>query len=204
MFNYFIWDVGGTLFDTYTTSVAAFEKTLAEFGLSASKEDIYQQMKETSTGEAAEYFAGSELKDAFEKRYHEIETPMQENPEPFPDTAKTLEEIVARGGKNYIISHRDLQVVDFLENRDVIKYFSYVITSNDGFPRKPAPDSINYLVDRFGVVPEEALMIGDRELDILAGKNAGIKAALFATDDIVQVPQADYTIHHLSDVLDLK
>jgi len=129
---------------------------------------------------------------------------MQEDPIIFEDTKSTLKAIVERGGKNYIISHRDLQVVDFLETKEVIQYFTYVITSNDGFPRKPDPTSIQYLFDHFGVKAEEAIMIGDRELDVQAGNNAKIDTALYSTDGLVDGKDANYVIHHLSDVLSLE
>lgn len=202
-YKYYIWDVGGTLFDTTVTSVKAFSQVLREFGQSATDKEIYKQLKETSTGEAADFFIGKERSQAFQLRYHAIETPMQENPIMSPGARETLEKVVENGGKNFIISHRDLQVVDFLETCHLIHYCSYVITSNDHFARKPSPESILYLIDRFGVEPDKALMIGDRELDVLAGKNAGISSALYAPDGFIQVKEADYTIRHLSDALSL-
>ncbi|SKA00374.1 haloacid dehalogenase superfamily, subfamily IA, variant 1 with third motif having Dx(3-4)D or Dx(3-4)E [Pilibacter termitis] len=202
-YKYYIWDIGGTLFDTLSTSVRAFQQTLAIFQLSASDEAIYEQLKKTSTGEAAKFFVGN-LAEDFLQKYHEIERPMQENPLSFQDTAEVLKSVVEKGGKNYIISHRDLQVVDFLENAHLIEYFSYVITSNDHFARKPNPESVDYLVDRFGVEREKALMIGDRELDILAAKNANVKAVLFSPDGFLQVPEADFTVKSLSEVLKIE
>jgi HAD superfamily hydrolase (TIGR01549 family) len=203
MFKYFIWDVGGSLFDTVNTSARAFVDTFAEFGISVSQKDVYRQLRETSTAQTAAYFSPEDKTSEILARYREIEKPRQENPEPFADTAQTLADVIAHGGKNYIVSNRDLQVVDFLEERDVIQYFSYVITSNDHFPRKPDPRSLNYLVERFGVGRAQALVIGDRELDIMAAQNAGMKSALYAVDDVVQVPAADFVIHHLHEALTL-
>jgi len=147
---------------------------------------------------------GQKQKDEFLTKYHEIETPMQENPLLFPDSRAALEGVVNNGGKNFIISHRDLQVVDFLETCHLIHFCSYVITSNDHFARKPSPESLQYLFDRFGVEKEKAIMIGDRQLDVFAAKNAGIKSCLYSPDGFIQVKEADYTVKHLIDVLDLE
>jgi len=202
-FKYYIWDIGGTLFDTTATSVKAFKQTLEEFGKIGDEKKIYELLKESSTPIAAQYFMGEDS-EVFLKRYHEIETPMQENPMMFPDTREVLQEVVKKGGKNYIISHRDLQVVDFLETCHVVEYFTYVITSNDHFQRKPSPESLNYLFDRFGVEKDKAIMIGDRELDVFAAKNAGIKGCLYSPDGFIQVKEADYTVKTLLDVLKLE
>jgi HAD superfamily hydrolase (TIGR01549 family) len=202
-YKYFIWDVGGTLFDTVTTSAKAFVKTFNEFGIIADEKEIYQHLRETTTNDTAAFFAPKDIVDKVIARYHEIETPMQENPEPFGETKEVLKRVVENGGKNYIVSNRDLQVVEFLEAVDVIQYFSYVITSNDHFPRKPDPTALEYLVSHFDVEKDKALMIGDREVDLLSGKNAGIKSVLYKTDDLVSEKDADFVIHHLLEAVEL-
>jgi len=198
-YKYFIWDVGGTLFDTLQTSSEAFAKTLKEFGRSTDFEQIYRRLKETSTVASAEFFVGQKS-DEFLKRYHEIEQSMQDDPALFPDAAATLKAVVENGGKNYIVSNRDLQVVDFLEKKNLIQYLSYVLTRNDGFARKPSPEALYYLFDHFAVVPKETLMIGDREVDVLAAKSAGIAQALYSPDGLIKIA-ADYTITRLSEAI---
>ncbi len=72
-------------------------------------------------------------------------------------------------------------------------YFTDFITSQHGFERKPSPNAINYLVDMYGMSHNEAIMIGDRDLDILSAKNAGIHACFFS-DDSGKSNIADFTI----------
>ena len=43
---------------------------------------------------------------------------------------------------------------------------------------KPEPDGLHFLVDRFGIGPRNAIMVGDFLWDILAGKNAGMLTVL--------------------------
>jgi FMN phosphatase YigB (HAD superfamily) len=47
-------------------------------------------------------------------------------------------------------------------------------------------------------------MIGDRQLDIMAAKNAGIKGCLYSPDGFIQVPEADFTVKKLIEVLSLE
>jgi phosphoglycolate phosphatase-like HAD superfamily hydrolase len=56
-------------------------------------------------------------------------------------------------------------------------------TREDG-PPKPAPDGALHLCRLFGVAPAEALVVGDFELDILAGRRAGCRTALVTTEPI--------------------
>lgn len=62
-------------------------------------------------------------------------------------------------------------------------YFSDFITSQQGFERKPSPDAINYLINKYDMIHSETIMIGDRDLDLLAAKNAGISACYFTDEN---------------------
>lgn len=73
-------------------------------------------------------------------------------------------------------------------------YFTDFITSKQGFERKPSPYAINYLLNKHNMIHSESIMIGDRELDLLSGKNAKISACYF-TEGNDNNNYADYTIN---------
>ena len=52
--------------------------------------------------------------------------------------------------------------------------------------RKPKPGLINQLLERFLVKPENAVMIGDRETDLLAGQAAGVRSFLYDGGDLFE------------------
>jgi HAD superfamily hydrolase (TIGR01509 family) len=89
-----------------------------------------------------------------------------------------------------------------LKEFGLYSYFTDFITLEHGFERKPSPDAINYLIKTHQIVPQEALMIGDRDLDILSGKNAGISACYF-TEGAKKNPLADFTITDFRQLLDI-
>ena len=66
--------------------------------------------------------------------------------------------------------------------------FTDVVTGEDGFPLKPAPDALNALMERNGLKKDACLMLGDRDIDIGAGVNAGIRTLLY--DDENRYPQS--------------
>ena len=45
----------------------------------------------------------------------------------------------------------------------------------EGFPIKPDPASLHHLMRELGAVAEESLYIGDSDVDILLGQNAGLE-----------------------------
>lgn len=57
-------------------------------------------------------------------------------------------------------------------------------------------------MDKYQIRPEEAIMIGDRELDILSGKNAGIDACFFDEEGL-NCQTADYNIRNMMELYDI-
>lgn len=52
--------------------------------------------------------------------------------------------------------------------------------------RKPKPGLINQLLEKFQVRPENAVMIGDRDTDVLAGQTAGVASFLYDGGDLFE------------------
>lgn len=68
---------------------------------------------------------------------------------------------------------------EMLEGLGISAYFSDVIPGNsEAYPRKPDPAAVEAILVREGVLPQDALLIGDSPIDIETGKNAGIETAV--------------------------
>ena len=52
--------------------------------------------------------------------------------------------------------------------------------------RKPKPGLVKQLLEEFQVSPKSAVMIGDRETDMLAGQAAGVKSFLYDGGDLFE------------------
>lgn len=115
---------------------------------------------------------------------------------PYTGIKEICRYIHTSGKNNYLYTHRGESAIILLKKYGLYDYFTDFITSQHGFERKPSPNAINYLVDKYNIVHNEAIMIGDRDLDILSAKNAGIHACYF-TDNGGKSNIADYTINNL-------
>ena len=91
--------------------------------------------------------------------------------------------------------------------RDVINesvsYFDDIVTSLDGFERKPSPDGINYLIEKHHLDKEKTFYVGDRPMDILCAANAHIKSIMFVPDNSVarSTGKETYIIKDLLDII---
>ena len=170
----YIWDLGGTLLDNYETSTAAFVETLAQFGIEEEHDKVYNALK-VSTAFAIDQFAPTI--ENFLEKYKENEARELEHPALFEGVPALLEEISDQGGRNFLVSHRNDQVLDILEKTGIADYFTEVVTASSGFKRKPNPESMIYLRDKYKI--SSGIVIGDRPIDIEAGQAAGLATHLF-------------------------
>ncbi|MGB8253133.1 MAG: HAD-IA family hydrolase [Anaerolineaceae bacterium] len=180
--RHIIWDVDGTLFDTYPAISAAILAALAEQGVALDREQVIQLAK-LSLGNTLPALAKQYRLD-HERLYVRYEfflagTPLGSQ-RPFRGARQLINLVVKRGGLNLIATHRGTDsLIPLLKYHRLYSLFSDILTIGDGYPRKPNPAMFNTLLSRHGLKPRETLAIGDRDLDLRAGKAAGVMTAFY-------------------------
>ena len=97
----------------------------------------------------------------------------------FDGVSDLLKDISQSRWPSFLVSHRNDQVLEILEKTSIAAYFTEVVTSNSGFKRKPDPESMIYLREKYQI--SSGLVIGDRPIDIEAGQAAGLATHLFTS-----------------------
>lgn len=205
LYTHFFWDFDGTLYDTYARMTRALVKGMASLGIKTDFDTAYNRMK-VSLRYASETYAAENphlhitMEDGIRayRVYSEEEGP--ETMQPYAGIPALLESVVKAGGKNYLYTHRGLGALDALERDGLKQYFTDFVTSKDGFPSKPAPDALNYLVNKHGLDLTTCIMLGDRSIDLDAGKNAGMQGGLFDPDRLYTTYAADYRFETVKDM----
>lgn len=181
-----VWDVDGTLFDTYPAIARAFRAGLRELGTDAPLARIVELAREslgycTATLAQAHHLDRA-LLEATVARHYERTTP--EDQPPFPGVRAVCEAVRTVGGRNLIVTHRGPKgTAELLSASGLAEYFSDIITRADEFPRKPDPAAFRAIVARNGLRPDETLAIGDRDIDVLAARAAGLVTCFFGPID---------------------
>lgn len=76
-----------------------------------------------------------------------------------------------------VVSARDqFGSTNFLNQFQLLPYFTKVITGQTCAHTKPYPDPILHAADHFGVSPAEVLMVGDTTVDIISARKAGAQS----------------------------
>jgi HAD superfamily hydrolase (TIGR01549 family) len=197
LYKHIIWDFDGTLFDTYPVMGSIFKKMLKEEGIEESLDEILKQMKVSMSHDLHHYEEKYHINNTFIEKYQKQRKDMEISLcKPYKGIEEICKYIHTSGKKNYLYTHRGESSIIFLKNYDLYDYFSDFITSEHGFERKPSPNAISHIVDKYNMIHNETIMIGDRDLDILSAKNAGIHSCFFS-DDNEKSSIADFTINNL-------
>ncbi|MEO5988258.1 MAG: HAD-IA family hydrolase [Candidatus Eisenbacteria bacterium] len=125
----------------------------------------------------------------------------------YPHAQMTLLELAKRGIKLGVVSDAPrLQVWLRLCSLSLQHVFDAVVTFDDTRVRKPAPEPFREVLQRLGVAPENALMIGDwAERDVVGGKSLGMKTVFARYGDTFETKEsgADFDVDDVFQLVDI-
>ena len=181
----YIWDLDGTLLDSYEMIVEAAARTAAEEGIYDSKEHVLKAVKQgavTAYMEEISEQCGKTVKELF-GRYREHTHALDDRIKLIDGAKETLEGLQKTGAAHFVYTHRGSSSGPILERLGILNCFREVVTSEYGLERKPSGDGVRYLVEKYSLDPEETWYVGDRTLDVYCAKDAGVKALLYLAPD---------------------
>lgn len=202
-----IWDLDGTLLNSYHVIVESISQTFAERGINIPKEEIHRYTIEFSTKSlfcqtACRYGLDSDL---LQQHYRQISAEKYKDIILMEQALDVLAALENMGVEHYVFTHRGRTTIPVLDHLGITGYFREILTSQSGFARKPDPEAICYLIDKFGLDPVTTWYIGDRAIDMACAKNAGISAILYQPEGSFDVSGGgeDYVVNHLIEIADI-
>ena len=114
---------------------------------------------------------------------------------PYPGVPETLHAL--KGYKKAVLSNKRQALSErVLNNLGLLRHFDYVIGSDTLPEKKPSPVGVFYLLEKEGIGPSEAMIIGDSDIDIQTGRAAGVVtvAVTYGYREPSLLKDADYLI----------
>ncbi|MEW6652192.1 MAG: HAD family hydrolase [Bacteroidota bacterium] len=91
-----------------------------------------------------------------------------------------------------------------LKHFGLIKHFTYVMGRRPGIAHKPSPEPLLKICKDLQVEPYKTLIVGDTEMDIICGKEAGAKTCAvtygYREKDFLDKQLPDFLIDNLEDL----
>lgn len=121
-----------------------------------------------------------------------------------PGARQAVETLHAAGHRLGVVTNKPQRPTEaILDHFGLSPFLGAVIGGDSGVEKKPAPDMLFATLDRLGVAPEDALMVGDSPADVGSARAAGI-AVLVVRGGYTTVPAehlgADAVIESLDDL----
>jgi len=214
--NCVIFDLDGVLVDSIMAWIEAYKETFRKFGLDFPDLKKLKIIMWATDRELIDRFLPRDFENR-EEKIQQIERYLFITMERFIPTSyirqqegskKLLEALKQRNKKLAIVTNSDRRLVDRIMHRfELHKFFDVIVTKNDVRMTKPHPDPILQAAKKLGCKPNAILYIGDSEIDIIAGKAAGVMTAMFKPltrkESFEPRTTPDYVLNKLEEILPL-
>lgn len=174
-----LFDFDGTLADTAPGIVLTMQKSFESMGLPAPSDAAVRQTIGMPLLESVRMLGHFDQQQAergteiYRQLFHIYEAG---HVRLFPQVPETLEMLRRKGLRLAICTSRTGTSFEVLMQRFGIGHlFETKVTSQDQLPPKPEPDMTLALLERMGLSPDEAVVVGDTTFDILMGNAAGCR-----------------------------
>ena len=177
----FIWDLDGTLLDSYEAILAGIEETFAQFDIPYDKAEVRAFILQTSVQDLLEKVGEERGLDADMLNQVRAQSLAEKNAQVvlMPGAREILAWADQQGIEQFVYTHKGDNALTFLRDLGLDVYFTEILTSQSGFARKPSPEAATYLISKYHLKPERTFYIGDRTLDIEFAQNSSIQSINF-------------------------
>ena len=93
---------------------------------------------------------------------------------PYKGIEELLKDLRSAGMRTAVVSNKADYAVQSLCKEYFPGLFDAVAGEREGVRRKPAPDAVEAVLETLGIAREQAIYIGDSDVDIATAENAGI------------------------------
>ena len=194
----FIWDLDGTLLDSYEAILSGIEETFAQFSIPYDKEKVREFILKFSVQDLLVQVAEERNLDVEVLNQVRAQSLSEKNAQVvlMPGAREVLAWADEVGIQQFVYTHKGDNAFIILRDLGLESYFTEILTSQSGFARKPSPEVATYLLDKYQLNPEKTYYIGDRNLDVEFAQNSGIQSINFLESSF----EGNHMIQALADI----
>lgn len=174
-----IFDLDGTLVDTLEDLADSVNYALDSFGFPHRSIDevrsfigngvrrlIYLSVPEGTENETSE-----KCLEIFRNHY---KSNSRNKTNPYEGITETLDRLSESGIRTAVVTNKMQEAA-----KDIVEFYfgekiNLTVGQVDGVSQKPSPDGVNLVLKTLGISKEEAIYVGDSEVDCITASNAGI------------------------------
>jgi phosphoglycolate phosphatase len=182
-----IYDCDGVLFDSFEANTKLYNDFCITMGREPLRPEEMEYVHTHTVYEAIHFIFGGEeetekgaleLLKQIDLRKYIVYLKME------PNLLKTLDRLKEKGIIRAISTNRTTSMKHIMERFSLWPFFDMVVTALDVKNPKPHPESIEKIIQAFNLKKEEAVFIGDSEVDQQAAKSSEIKFIAYKNREI--------------------
>ena len=174
-----VFDLDGTLLNTLEDITDSVDFALGEMGFPLRTAGEVRMM----VGNSVDHLIHSALPEGHTEREflecreiynRHYSGNMRNKTAPYPGVYEMLEAVRKAGYKTAVVSNKDDEFTAGLVKELFGDYIMVAVGKSPERPRKPAPDGVWHALKLLGSAKENAVYVGDSEVDALTAKNSGL------------------------------
>jgi phosphoglycolate phosphatase len=184
-----IYDCDGVLFDSLEANTKLYNDLCARVGRYPLREDEMHYVHTHTVFEALHFIFGKE--NDLEKKALEILKEKQIDLKNYvnylkmePHLLQALEKLKEIGILRAINTNRTTSMPYIMEKFNLWSYFEMVVTALDVKNPKPHPESIEKIIEGFQLKKEEAVFVGDSDVDQQTAMSSGVRFVAYKNKEI--------------------
>ena len=170
-------DIDGTLMDTNYLHIEAWARAFEEVGARPPRSRIHHEVGKGSDKLIPEFVEDGKAERVSEL-HSEYYAELQERGHPLPGAKEFVASLAERGYEVWLAtSAKPEELEHHMQELGAEGKIAWVVSSDEAEESKPAPDIFGLALERAGISPEDAVVVGDSVWDVEAAKDAGVRAA---------------------------
>ena len=179
MINTVVFDMDGTVLNTLDDLTDAVNYVFSKFDLPPRRQEEYRKFFGNGIGFAMKCAAPEGTPDSlfdemipvFREYYDKH---CLDKTRPYEGILELMKALKDKGYKMAIVSNKIDSAVKELNERFFSEYVTVAIGEKPGIKRKPAADTVLAALDELGASRDEAVYVGDSEVDLQTARNSGL------------------------------
>lgn len=178
MKNTVVWDMDGTILNTLedlkdSVNHAVVSHGFKPYNLNEIKSMLGNGIKVLMELAVPDGYNNPKFDACFETFKQYYQEHMNDKTRPYDGIAEVMERLKQNGWKQAIVSNK----IDAAVQKLMQTYYPFVdiaLGEREGLNRKPQPDMVWAALEELGVSKENAVYVGDSEVDLATARNAGM------------------------------
>jgi phosphoglycolate phosphatase len=173
-----IFDLDGTLIDSELDLVLSVNATLKHMGHAELPQDLVRSYIGRGAAALIRSSLGPSVTDQQAEEGHEFflsyyRRHMLDNTVTYPGVREALNRLASYSMA--VLTNKPVRFSErILEGLGIANHFQFVFGGNSFEKKKPDPMGVELLLRNFSAQPQEAMMVGDSDVDVQTARNSGI------------------------------